>query len=98
MTEVISSGKPWKNDSFHNTFEEADEVRSKLLEIWNNNEAHKGMQAKVKRMRSRDKFVVKIRLHPDFAPVKETSKKDGKNRKRNKKNTNGGKFDASASI
>ena len=56
------------------------------------------MQVKVKHMPSRDQFVVKVRLHPDFEPTKEKPKKNGKNRKRNKKDTGGGKFDSSASI
>ena len=98
MSEEIKSGKPWKNDSFHNTFEEANNVREKLLAIWNDSDSHKGMQVKVKRMPSRDQFVVKVRLHPDFEPTKEKPKKNGKNRKRNKKDTGGGKFDSSASV
>ncbi len=98
MSEEIKSGKPWKNDSFHKTFEEADQVRDKLLSVWKDNDSHKGMQVKIKRMPSRDQFIVKVRLHPDFEPVKEKSKKNGKNRKRNKKDTGGGKFDSSASV
>ena len=91
----ISSGKLWKNDSYYGTFKEADAFRSKLLNIWEGDEKHKGMQVKVRRLSSR--FVVKTRLHPDFEPVKET-KKSGKSRKRNKKNSDGRMFDASASI
>ena len=92
---IISSGKLWKNESYHETFKEADAFRSKLLNIWEGDEKHKGMQVKVRRLSSR--FVVKTRLHPDFEPVKET-KKRGKSRKRNKKNSDGRMFDASASI
>tara|TARA_B100000287_G_C20553958_1_gene749645 strand:- start:338 stop:622 length:285 start_codon:yes stop_codon:yes gene_type:complete len=91
------NNKPWKNESFHTTFEEADSIRSKLLRIWKADTKHKGMQAKIKWMPSKNKFVVKTRLHPDFEPKKE-EKKRGKSRKRNKKNSNGGMFDPTASI
>ena len=92
-----NSNKPWKNECFHTTFEEADYIRSKLLRIWKLDEKYKGMQVKVKWMPSKLKFVVKTRLHPDFEPKKE-EKKRGKSRKRNKKNSNGGMFDPTASI
>ena len=91
------NNKPWKNESFHSTFEEADSIRSKLLRIWDNNHKHEGMQVKVKWMQSKNKFVVKTRLHPDYEPKKE-EKKRGKSRKRNKKNSNGGMFDPTTSI
>ena len=47
-------------------------------------------------MSSKNKFVVKTRLHPDFEEKKE--KKRGKNRKRNKKDSGGGMFDPTAVI
>ena len=93
----MNVNKPWKNESFHTSFEEADSVRSKLLRIWKEDTKHKGMQVKVKWMPSKNKFVVKTRLHPDFEPKKE-EKKRGKSRKRNKKNSSGGMFDSTASI
>ena len=64
---------------------------------WKDNEKHEGMQVKIKRLSER--YVVKTRLHPDFdvKPTKE-GKKNGKNRRRNKKNSNDGKFDPSATI
>ena len=68
-----NSNKPWKNESFHTTFEEADYIRSKLLRIWKLDEKYKGMQVKVKWMPSKLKFVVKTRLHPDFEPKKKLS-------------------------
>jgi hypothetical protein len=55
------------------------------------------MQVKIKYMSSKNKFVVKTRLHPDFEEKKE-SKKRGKNRKRNKKDSGGGMFDPTAVI
>ena len=92
------NNKPWKNESFHSTFEEADSIRSKLLRIWDNNPKHEGMQVKVKWMQSKNKFVVKTRLHPDFEIKKKEKKKSGKNRKRNKKNSGGGMFDSATVI
>ena len=61
----VHTGKLWKNDSFYQTFEEAELKRQKLLQVWKDNEEHKGMQVKVKRLTSRNQFVVKTRLHPD---------------------------------
>ena len=99
MTEkiIVKQGKPWKNDSSHKTYEEADIVRQKLLKAWQNKEEHEGMQVKVRRLHSPERYVVKIRRHPDIAE-QEKSKKHGKSRKRNKKDTDGRKFDASTSI
>tara|TARA_R100000008_G_scaffold86793_1_gene81631 strand:+ start:1457 stop:1741 length:285 start_codon:yes stop_codon:yes gene_type:complete len=89
MTVKQVFNKPWKNDSFHATFEEADTVRKKLINIWSENKEHEGMQAKVKRLS--DRYVVKTRLHPDF-DIKE-EKKNGKGKRRNKKNSSRGKSD-----
>jgi len=91
------SSKLWKNESFHPTFEEADSIRNKLHRIWKQDSKYKGMEVKVKWMPSKNKFVVKTRLHPDFE-VKKEEKKSGKSRKRNKKNSGGGMFDPTASI
>ena len=93
----IKIGKVWKNQAYFSTYSEADSFREKLVDHWAEDEKHKGMQVKVKRLSER--FVVKTRLHPDFdvKPAKE-SKKNGKNRRRNKKNSNDGKFDPSATI
>ncbi len=93
----MNVNKPWHNESFHTTFEEADSIRNKLIRIWKEDTKHEGMQVKVKWMPSKNKFVVKTRLHPDFEPKKE-EKKSGKSRKRNKKNSSGGMFDSTASI
>ena len=91
------NNKPWKNESFHVSFEEADSIRNKLLRIWESDKKHEGMQVKIKFMSSKNKFAVKTRLHPDFEK-KEEKKKSGKNRKRNKKNSDTRMFDPSSSI
>ena len=91
------NNKPWKNESFHTSFEEADSIRNKLLRIWKSDPKHEGMQVKIKYMSSKYKFAVKTRLHPDFEEKKE-KKKRGKNRKRNKKDSGGGMFDPTAVI
>ena len=93
----MSTNKPWKNESFHDTFQAADAIRQKLLKIWTNNPSHQGMQVKVKWMSSRNKFAVKTRLDPSFTTEKE-NKKNGKSRKGNKKNSNEGKFDPTTSV
>jgi hypothetical protein len=46
---------------------------------------------KVHFLSSRNQFVVKTRLHPDFEPAKK--KKNVKRSKKNKRNNEGGKFD-----
>jgi hypothetical protein len=91
------NNKPWKNESFHSTFDEADSIRNKLIKIWETDTKHEGMQVKIKWMSSKNKFVVKTRLHPDFEKKKE-EKKSGKSRKRNKKNPDTRMFDASSSV
>ena len=91
------ANKPWKNESFHITFEEADSIRNKLLRIWSSSEEYKGMQVKIKYLPSRNSFVVKTRLHPDFEEKKK-EKKNGKNRKRNKKDSSRRMFDATATV
>jgi len=92
----MTTGKLWKNESYHSSFEDADIKRNKLIVNWSEDEKHKGMQVKVKAL-SEGRFVVKTRLHPDFEEKKE-NKKRGKNRKRNKKNPDTRMFDASSSV
>ena len=92
------NNKPWKNESYHSTFEEADSIRNKLIRIWETEKKHEGMQVKIKWMSSKNKFAVKTRLHPDFEVKKKEEKKSGKNRKRNKKNPDTRMFDASSSV
>tara|TARA_R100001594_G_scaffold148761_1_gene204732 strand:+ start:306 stop:605 length:300 start_codon:yes stop_codon:yes gene_type:complete len=94
MTEEEKGfNKPWKYESLHSTFESADSVRNKLLRIWENDDKHKGMQVKVHFLSSKNQFVVKTRLHPDFEPVKKEKKKNVKRSKKNKRNNVDGKFD-----
>ena len=98
----MNVNKPWKNESFHNTFEEADSIRNKLLEVWSGNPKHEGMQVKVKFMSSKNGFAVKTRLHPDFEehkPVnKKKEKKRGKNSRRNREAAETGKSDTSSVV
>jgi hypothetical protein len=84
------SSKPWDKKGVYATFEEADEVRHLFLD------SAEEMQAKVRRT-AEGKFLVKTRTHPDFEPKKE-KKKSGKNRRRNKKNTDRRMYDASADF
>ncbi len=92
MTETINN-KRWKYESLHSTFESADSIRNKLKRIWESDEKHKGMQVKVHFLPSKNQFVVKTRLHPDFEPVKKEKKKNVKRNKKNKRNNVDGKFD-----
>jgi len=94
MTVKQIFNKPWKNESFHKTYKEADTVRNKLVATWSESEEYKGMQAKVKKLS--DRYVVKTRVHPEFEVNEE--KKDGKSKRRNKKTPSGGKFDTSSVI
>ena len=89
---IIKPGKPWNVEATFNTFQEADDHRNEKLSIWEEQEI-KGMQIKVKRRRSNEKFVVKTRLHPDFEPKLKKGKKHGKRKNRNsrKGNPNEGK-------
>lgn len=91
---ALPMGKPWQNKAVYTSFEEADQARHSLLEVFEAPE-HKGMQVKVKRYSS-GKFVLKTRLHPDFEPKKE--KKRGKNKRRDKKAPSKGKFDTSSVV
>ena len=95
--DILKINKLWKNESFHETYETANAIRNKLINIWNNDLEHDGMEVKVKWMPSKNKFVVNTRLRPDFEAKKE-NKKHGKNKQRNKKNSEGRMFDPSTSI
>ena len=54
------------------------------------------MQAKIRRRSSKNIFSLKTRLLAEFA--KQEKKKSGKGKRRNKKNSNGGKFDSSSVV
>ena len=93
------NNKPWKNESYHDTFESADAIRHKLIRIWKTDPKHEGMQVKVKWLESKNKFAVKTRMDPNLIKeVPKEEKKNGKSRKRNKKDTGGRMFDPTASI
>ena len=94
MTVKQAFNKPWKNESFHATFKEADTARNKLIEVWSSCEEHKGRQVKVRRLD--DRYVVKTRLLPDFEPKEE--KKNGKGKRRNKKDSSRGKVNTSSAV
>ena len=78
---------PWNSDSMHDTFVEADKRRNFIKET------KEGMQAKVRRLNS-NKFLVKTRLDPAL----QTETKNGKSKRRNKKNSNRGKLDSSSGV
>jgi hypothetical protein len=91
----VKNGRPWTNNSFHISYQNADEKRNDLKSIWEADESHKGMQVKVKYMPSRDQFVVKTRLHPDFVKEKKKGKKNVKRGKgKNKSSLKKGKTDS----
>ena len=87
---AVVLGRPWNTYSTHNTFEEANSARTEFLE--KNNK----MQAKIRRRRSKNTFLLKTRLLSEF--VKQENKKRGKGKRRNKKNSNGRKLDSSSVI
>ena len=84
------SGRPWENKGLYDTFEEAHEVRELYLDV------SEETQAKIRRTAA-GKFLVKTRIHPEFEPKME-KKKSGKNRRRDKKNTDRRMYDASADF
>ena len=88
----IKHGKPWNVAATFSTYEEANDYRNQKLSVWEEQKAE-GMQAKVKRRRSDERFVVKTRLHPDFEPKLKKEKKSGKrkNRKSRKGDSEKGK-------
>ena len=87
-TKVVKQGKPWNVAAIFNSYNEADEYRIEKLLIWEKNKKE-GMQVKVKRRRSDERFAVKTRLHPDFEPKLKKEKKRGKkkSRKSDKRNS-----------
>jgi len=82
--------RAWNNHSSYKTFEEADAARGAFLE------KNIKMQAKIKRRHAKGTFSLKTRLLAEF--IKQEKKKRGKSKRRNKKNSNGGKFDASSAV
>ena len=83
-------GRSWNVEKSFNTFSEADKARTVFLK------ENEKMQAKIKYRRSKNNYVLKTRLLAEF--VKQENKKRGKNKRRNKKTSNRGKFDASSAV
>jgi E3 ubiquitin-protein ligase DOA10 len=83
-------GRSWNVEKIFNTFAEAVTARTVFLK------ENEKMQAKIKFRRLKNNFVLKTRLLAEF--VKQENKKRGKNKRRNKKTSNRGKFDASAAV
>ena len=81
--------RPWKLEGTFNTFEEASEAKALFLE--NNSE----MQAKIRRRHSKNKFSLKTR---NMSAPTEEKPKSGKSKRRNRKTSEGGKFDASSTV
>jgi hypothetical protein len=100
VTEKINS-RPWNDTAFFESFEEAEIKRQEMISLWSSDEEkYQGMQVKIRR-RANGKFLVKIRLHPDFDIVskpKKKVKKRGKNSRRNRANSERRMFDASAVV
>ena len=95
-SKEIKHGKPWNVAATFSTYEEANDYRNQKLSVWEEQKAE-GMQVKVKRRRSDERFVVKTRLHPDFEPKLKKEKKSGKrkNRKSRKGNSSKGEIQVS---
>jgi len=77
----IKHGKPWDVAAIFSTYNEADEFRNEKMSLWQEEEKN-GMQIKVKLRRNDNKFIVKIRLHPDYEPKLKEGKKRGKRKSR----------------
>lgn len=75
----VKAGKPWDILGFFNSYEEASAAREEIEDGWKSNNTE-GMQSKIKLRNSDNRFVVKIRLHPDFdqKPNKKSKKKKEK--------------------
>lgn len=75
-TNTIKAGKPWDILGYYETYEEASAARAEIITLWET-EKKEGMESKIKLRRQPRRFVVKIRLHPDFdqKTKKKTKKK-----------------------
>ena len=77
--EEVKQGRPWKNDSRHDTYKRADVKRKSILAKEDNQ-----LDAKVKRLsigEGQHAFFVKTRLKKEFLEQDKPSKK--KSRKKN---------------
>ena len=88
--------RPWSNESFHHTFDQADAIRQKLLRLWANDTSYEGREVKVKYMPSKSQYAVKTRNPIDLSAKEQN--KNGKSKRRNKKDSSGGKYDPSATV
>ncbi len=77
-------GTPWKTASTTATFEEADAKRKLLEEKWKETGVV-GAKAKVKRLRSTDRYSVKVRVLAKPAPPPPSEKTDKKEKSPGKK-------------
>jgi hypothetical protein len=89
-SEKTNLGRSWNVERSFNTFSEAEKARTVFLK------ENEKMQAKIKYRRSKNNYVLKTRLLAEF--VKQENKKRGKNKRRNKKTSSRGKFDASSVV
>jgi|TARA_R100001129_G_scaffold132139_1_gene93672 hypothetical protein len=78
-TNAVKAGKPWDILGYYETYEEASTARTEIVASWEA-EKKEGMESKIKLRRQPRRFVVKIRLHPDFdqKPSKKSKKKKEK--------------------
>ena len=88
--------RAWNNESFHHTFEQADAIRHKLLRLWANDASYEGKEVKVKYMASKSQYAVKTRNPIDLSTKEQN--KNGKSKRRNKKDSSGRKYDPSATV
>ena len=84
-----NNSRPWKPHGTYNTYEEARSVKESLLEL------DVGLEIKIRKRHSKNKFSLKTR--EISAPVQEKTK-SGKSKRRNRKTSEGRKFDASSTV
>jgi len=84
-----NNSRPWKPHGIYNTYEEASSVKESLLEL------DVGLEVKIRRRHSRNKFSLQTR--EISAPIEEKPK-SGKSKRRNRKTPERGKFDASSVV
>tara|TARA_B100000029_G_C16913754_1_gene718710 strand:+ start:162 stop:449 length:288 start_codon:yes stop_codon:yes gene_type:complete len=89
-SENTTIPRAWDSAGTFKTYEEANQAKLSFLE------ANTKMEAKIRRRHSKGTFSLKTRLLAEF--IKKETKKSGKSKRRNKKNSNGGKFDTSSAI
>ena len=84
-----NNSQPWKPHGTYDSYEEANSVKESLLEL------DVGLEIKIRRRHSKNKFSLKTR--EILAPTEEKTK-SGKSKRRNRKTPEGGKFDASSTV